>query len=52
MEKKEIKKLIGETFNEIADAIKSGSFKSKVKIGLTTLGSEHGIDTLVKVQNK
>lgn len=48
MEKKEIKKLIGETFNEIADAIKSGNFKAKVKIGLTTLGSEHGVDTLVK----
>src|SRR5690554_3482182 len=40
--------MIGETFNEIAEAIKSGSFKPRNKIGLTTLGSEHGVDTLVK----
>lgn len=45
---KDIKKMIGETFNEIAEAIKSGSFKSKVKIGLTILGSEHGPETLVR----
>ena len=34
-------------FNEISDGIKSGSFKSKVKIGLTTLGSEHGVCEMV-----
>ncbi|TDT50738.1 glycine/sarcosine/betaine reductase complex component C subunit alpha [Fonticella tunisiensis] len=43
-----INRLIGEVFNEIADGIKSGSFGRKVRIGLTTLGSEHGVDELVK----
>jgi hypothetical protein len=48
MSKDNVKKLIGEVFNEIADAIESGSFGNRVKIGLTTLGSEHGVDELVK----
>lgn len=43
-----VKKLIGDVFTEIADAIQSGSFAPKVKIGLTVLGSEHGVDELVK----
>jgi cellobiose-specific phosphotransferase system component IIB len=42
------KKLIAEVFGEIADGIKSGSFSRKVKIGLTTFGSEHGVDEMVK----
>ncbi|MGL6108420.1 glycine/sarcosine/betaine reductase complex component C subunit alpha [Romboutsia sp.] len=42
------KKLIANTFLEIADAIQSGEFGKKIKIGLTTLGSEHGVDNLVK----
>ncbi|MGL5346535.1 MAG: glycine/sarcosine/betaine reductase complex component C subunit alpha [Peptostreptococcaceae bacterium] len=42
------KKIIAETFLEIADAIQSGEFGKKIKIGLTTLGSEHGVENLVK----
>lgn len=43
-----VKKIIGQTLLEIADAIESGEFGKKIRIGLTTLGSEHGIDNLVK----
>jgi glycine/sarcosine/betaine reductase complex component C subunit alpha len=43
-----VKNIIGEVFNEIADAMKTGNFGSRVKVGLTTLGSEHGTDELVK----
>ncbi len=43
-----VKKMVGETFLEIADAIKTGRFQEKVKVGLTILGSEHGVDNLVK----
>lgn len=43
-----VKKIIGKTFMEIADAIKTGNFGERVKVGLTTLGSEHGIENLVK----
>ncbi len=42
------KAMIAEVFNDIATGIKSGQFKKKVKIGLTILGSEHGISEMVK----
>ncbi len=45
---KDVKNQIGEVFNEIADAILTGSFGAKVKVGLTTLGSELGTNELVK----
>ncbi|NLM44212.1 MAG: glycine reductase [Clostridiales bacterium] len=44
----DIKNMIGEVFNEVADAILTGDFGNKVKVGLTTLGSEHGTEELVK----
>ncbi|QXM05639.1 glycine reductase [Crassaminicella indica] len=47
-QKRAVKQIIGKTFIEIADAIKSGEFGEKIRIGLTILGSEHGIENLVK----
>lgn len=43
-----VKAMIGEVFNEVADAIMTGNFGSRVKVGLTTLGSEHGTEELVR----
>lgn len=48
MDKDMASKMIAEVFNEIADGIKSGSFGKKVRIGLTILGSEHGIEEMIK----
>lgn len=48
MSDKKVKSMIGEVFNEIADAIMTGEFGKKVKVGLTTLGSEHGVAEIVK----
>ena len=42
------KQMIAEVFNDIANGIKSGKFKKSVRIGLTTFGSEHGVDEMVK----
>lgn len=42
------KKIVAEVFGEIADGIINGSFEKKVKIGLTTFGSEHGVDEMIK----
>lgn len=42
-----IQKMVGETFLEIAEGLQTGRFGKKIKIGLTTLGSEHGIKNLV-----
>lgn len=40
-------KFISDVLLEVADAIESGNFGKKIKIGLTTLGSEHGSDNLI-----
>lgn len=48
MSEKNIKKILGNTFMDIANAIETGSFGAKVKVGITTLGSEHGMDNLVQ----
>jgi len=47
-DKKQIKKLIGDSLMDVAKAIESGQYGEKIRIGVTTLGSEHGIDNLVK----
>ncbi len=44
---KSVNKIIGEVFNDIADGIQSGSFGKKAVIGITLLGSEHGVQNLV-----
>ena len=44
----QVKQMLGQAFMEIADAIETGNFGKKVRIGLTTLGSEHGVENLVK----
>jgi glycine reductase len=42
------KKAIADVFLEVANAIESGEFGKKIRIGLTTLGSEHGVENLVR----
>lgn len=44
----EIKKVLGNALMEIADSIETGSFGQRTRVGITTLGSEHGTDNLVK----
>jgi len=44
----DIKSLISETFLEIAKAIESGEYRDRIKIGLTTLGSELGVEEVIK----
>lgn len=43
-----MRKIVGDMFLDIADSIETGQFGNKVKVGLTTLGSEHGTENLVK----
>lgn len=43
-----LKKIVGETFLEISEAIKTGQFNRKIRVGITTLGSEHGINNVVE----
>lgn len=48
MSQENTKAMIADVFNDIAEGIRSGSFGKKVRIGLTILGSEHGVDEMVK----
>ena len=41
-------KLISDALLEVANAIESGNFGKKIKVGLTTLGSEHGSENLIQ----
>lgn len=43
-----IKNIIGKVFNDIADAMETGQFGQKVRVGITVLGSEHGVENIVK----
>ncbi|MBA1334862.1 MAG: Glycine/sarcosine/betaine reductase component C chain 2 [Firmicutes bacterium] len=43
-----VRKLIGNVFNQIADGLETGTFARKTRVGITTLGNEHGVMELVK----
>lgn len=43
-----IKGMIGKVFNDIADAMQTGQFGERVRVGITVAGSELGIDNIVK----
>ncbi len=45
---KKISEILGNAFLEIANSIESNDFSPKIKIGLTTLGSEHDNEVLIK----
>lgn len=48
MAEQNIKKMVGKVFSDIADAVETGQFGEKTRVGITTLGSELGIDNIVK----
>lgn len=43
-----VKTMIGKVFNDIADAMETGQFGQRVRVGITTLGSELGIENIIK----
>ncbi len=45
------KNIIADVLLDIAEGIESGSFMKKPKIGLTLLGSEHGIENMLQAAN-
>ena len=45
---KEVRKIIGGVFNQIAEGLETGSFAGKIRVGLTTLGSELGDKELIR----
>lgn len=43
-----INQIVAEIFTEIADGIETGNFGKKIKIGITTFDSEHGVENILK----
>lgn len=41
-------KLISDALLELAEAMETGNFVKKIRVGLTTLGSEHGSENLIE----
>lgn len=48
MSENNIKNMIGKVFNDIADAMETGQFGERVRVGITVAGSELGIDNIVE----
>lgn len=48
MDNQNIKSMIGKTLLEIADGIESGHFNKKTRVAVTLLGSEHGLENILK----
>lgn len=42
-----IKQMVSSTFFELANALDTGTFGKKVKVGVTNRGSEHGVENIV-----
>jgi len=47
MGENQIRETIAEVFEEVAEALETGSFGKKTRVGLTILGSEHGPKELI-----
>ena len=48
MSENNVKSMIGKVFSDIAEGIETGQFGKKVRVGVTTLGSELGTENVVK----
>jgi hypothetical protein len=42
------KKLVAKVFGEIAEALETGVFGNRAKVGITLLGSEHGVEEILR----
>lgn len=42
------RKIIGDIFNQLADALETGTFGERLRIGITTPGSEHGEGEIIR----
>ena len=48
MSENNVKDMIGKVFNDIANSLETGRFGERVRVGITTFGSELGIENIVK----
>ncbi len=43
-----VQTMVSQVFSELADALETGAFGKRTRVGVTTLGSEHGVEEVVK----
>ena len=48
MSENNVKSMIGKVFSDIADGMQTGQFGKKVRVGVTTMGSELGAENVIK----
>ncbi|MFA9424138.1 MAG: glycine/sarcosine/betaine reductase complex component C subunit alpha [Sedimentibacter sp.] len=48
MSEKQVNKIIGKVFNQLADTLVSGEYGQKPRVLVTAIGSEHGEETILK----
>ena len=44
----DVQTMVSNVFNELADALETGNFGKKTRVGVTILGSEHGVEEVVR----
>lgn len=45
---KQVKQIIGKVFNQLADTLATGEYGQKPRIGITSMGSEHGEENILE----
>ena len=48
MSEENVKSMIGKVFNDIAEGVETGQFGKRTRVGITTMGSELGVENAVK----
>jgi glycine reductase len=52
MSEKQVNQIIGKIFDQLADTLATGEYGSKPKIGITSMGSEHGEENIIEAALK
>lgn len=52
MSEKQVNQIIGRIFDQLADTLTTGEYGKKPKIGITSMGSEHGEENIIEASIK
>lgn len=52
MSEKQVNQIIGKIFDQLADTLATGEYGNKPKIGITSMGSEHGEENIIEAAKK
>lgn len=52
MSEKQVNQIIGKIFDQLADTLATGEYGNKSKIGITSMGSEHGEENIIEAAER